>query len=68
MENRCIGFVLFWDAVNGRGWITPQGGKGPIYVTRDHIDHPCKNLSEDQQVSFTLELAAGRFEARNVRP
>ncbi|MBO0510730.1 cold shock domain-containing protein [Streptomyces beijiangensis] len=68
MTQSCIGFVQFWDRSRGFGFITPLGSNQPVYVQRDDIEGECQNLSDDQQVSFVLELGPGRFEAKHVRP
>ncbi|MFF4322634.1 cold shock domain-containing protein [Streptomyces sp. NPDC001568] len=68
MDERCIGFVEWYDRATGTGWIVPVGREAPVRVYRDDIEGDCRSLSVDQQVSFTLELGEGRFVARHIRP
>ena len=63
-DDRCTGFVQFWDRGRGYGFIVPLGSDQSVYVHRDD----CKSLSVDQQVTFSLQLGPGRFEAKRVRP
>ncbi|NEC93008.1 cold shock domain-containing protein, partial [Streptomyces sp. SID12501] len=56
MDERCIGFVEWYDRSTGTGWIVPVGREAPVRVYRDDIEGDCRSLSVDQQVSFTIEL------------
>ncbi|MFF3016909.1 cold shock domain-containing protein [Streptomyces sp. NPDC057939] len=68
MDERCIGFVEWYDRTTGTGWIVPLGRTTPVRAYRDDIEGECGSLSVDQQVSFTIELGEGRFVARHIRP
>ncbi|MEU8893866.1 cold shock domain-containing protein [Streptomyces sp. NPDC048442] len=68
MDNRCTGFVEWWDRAAGRGFIVPLGWQDPIAVRRDDIEGDCKSLSPEQQVTFALTLGSSGFEAKEVRP
>ncbi|MFD3515627.1 cold shock domain-containing protein [Streptomyces sp. NPDC058657] len=68
MENRCTGFVDWWDRASGQGRIVPLGWQDPVRVLREDLEGECKSLSAEQQVSFALVLGAAGFEAKEVRP
>jgi cold shock CspA family protein len=68
MENRCTGFVEWWDRESGRGLIVPLGWQDPVQVHRDDLEGECRSLSAEQQVSFALVLGTDGFEAKEVRP
>ncbi|MGW0720044.1 cold-shock protein [Streptomyces sp. NPDC002778] len=68
MEQRCTGFVQHYDRTKGYGFLVPLGGTEPVYFEREDIDHTCTSLSQNQQVTFTLTLGIGRFQAKNIRP
>ncbi|MER5887652.1 cold shock domain-containing protein [Streptomyces sp. NPDC001941] len=67
-RERCEGLVKWFDRRKGYGFVVLFGQQDSIYVDREDIEGERKTLSEGQQVSFVLELGAGRFEAREVRP
>ncbi|MFF0745939.1 cold shock domain-containing protein [Streptomyces sp. NPDC004111] len=68
MDNRCTGFVEWWDRSVGRGSIVPLGWQDAVPVRREDLEGECRSLSAEQQVSFVLVLGADGFEAREVRP
>lgn len=68
MEPRVKGFVQSYNRERGYGFILPLGETTPVYVEREDIEAEPKVLSEDQQVTFAMELGQGRMEARRVRP
>ncbi|MEN8651414.1 cold shock domain-containing protein [Streptomyces sp. 21So2-11] len=68
MSTRSEGLVQYFNREQGYGFIVPFGRNDPVYVRREDIEGECRSLSEEQHVSFTLQLADGRFEARQVRP
>ncbi|KPH97129.1 cold-shock DNA-binding domain protein [Actinobacteria bacterium OK074] len=67
MDGKCKGIVQYFNREGGYGFIIPCGQRDPVYVRREEIEAERKVLSEGQQVSFTIELSLGRFEARNVQ-
>ncbi|MFG3280966.1 cold shock domain-containing protein [Streptomyces sp. NPDC048111] len=68
MSDRCEGIVQYFDREKGYGFVVPIGQRDGIYVRREDIEGETRTLSEGQRVSFVIELAGGRFEARAVRP
>lgn len=68
MDGRVKGFVQSYNRDNGYGFLVPYGARDTVYVERADIESEPQNLSEEQQVSFTIEFADGRFVARHVRP
>ncbi|MEU9196103.1 cold shock domain-containing protein [Streptomyces hundungensis] len=68
MNERCEGIVQYFDREKGYGFVVPIGRRDGIYVRREDIEGETRTLSEGQRVSFVIELARGRFEARAVRP
>ncbi|MBB6440029.1 cold-shock protein [Streptomyces candidus] len=68
MEERCTGFVQYYNRDRGYGFLVPEGGTDPVYFEREDIEHTCTGLSQDQQVTLTLALGTGRYEAKNSRP
>ncbi|GGZ89281.1 cold-shock protein [Streptomyces subrutilus] len=68
MEPRVKGFVQSYNRERGYGFIVPLGGCDPVYVERDDIEGDPQVLSEEQQVTFAIELGEGRMAARRVRP
>ncbi|MCT9088666.1 cold shock domain-containing protein [Streptomyces sp. ASQP_92] len=68
MNERCEGIVQYFDREKGYGFVVPIGQHDGIYVRREDIEGETRTLSEGQRVSFVIELARGRFEARAVRP
>ncbi|MCZ4102563.1 cold shock domain-containing protein [Streptomyces sp. So13.3] len=67
MSSRTIGFVQWFNRDAGYGFVIPIGGNDPVYFEEQDIEGPCSGLSEDQQISFVLELTATRFVARQIR-
>ncbi|MCX5205908.1 cold shock domain-containing protein [Streptomyces sp. NBC_00237] len=65
---RCEGLVAYFNRSKGYGFIVPFGQRDQIFVHGADIETDRQVLSEGQTVSFTLELAAHRWEARQVRP
>ncbi|MEU4271883.1 cold shock domain-containing protein [Streptomyces sp. NPDC026092] len=68
MNGRRKGLVTYFNQEGGYGFITPYGDEDAVYVRAEDVETADQVLSEGQQVSFTLELTPGRFEARRVRP
>ncbi|MGP3683790.1 cold-shock protein [Streptomyces sp. IBSNAI002] len=68
MEPRVKGFVQSYNRDRGYGFILPLGETAPVFVEREDIEHDPQVLSEEQQVTFTIELGQGRMSARHVRP
>ncbi|MFG2642208.1 cold shock domain-containing protein [Streptomyces sp. NPDC048370] len=68
MNTRRKGVVTYFNQDGGYGFITPYGDEDAVHVRAEDVETDEQVLSEGQQVSFTLELGAGRFEARHVRP
>ncbi|MFD7026844.1 cold-shock protein [Streptomyces sp. NPDC059917] len=65
---RIKGFVQSFNRDRGYGFLVPYGAPDAVYVERADIECGARTLSEEQQVSFTVEFAAGRFVAKHVRP
>ncbi|WP_328303398.1 cold shock domain-containing protein [Streptomyces sp. NBC_00435] len=68
MDSRVKGFVQSYNSGNGYGFLVPYGARDTIYVERADIESDPQTLSEEQQVSFTIDFADGRFVARHVQP
>ncbi|MDJ0382091.1 cold shock domain-containing protein [Streptomyces sp. G-G2] len=68
MTQRVKGFVQSYNRENGYGFLVPYGAQDPLYVERDDIESDPQTLSEDQQVTFSIDFSRGRFVARQVRP
>ncbi|MEU9234771.1 cold-shock protein [Streptomyces subrutilus] len=68
MEPRVKGFVQSYNRDRGYGFILPLGETESVFVEREDIEHDPQVLSEEQQVTFTIELGQGRMSARHVRP
>ncbi|MGW6708586.1 cold shock domain-containing protein [Streptomyces sp. NPDC054956] len=68
MTERCTGFIQSYNRQAGYGFLVPLGHEEPVYFEQSDITDECKGLSVDQQVTFILELGAGRFVAKDIRP
>ncbi|MFD3699097.1 cold-shock protein [Streptomyces sp. NPDC058646] len=68
MEPRVKGFVQSYNRDRGYGFILPLGETTPVFVEAEDIEGDPRVLSEEQQVTFTIELGPGRMTARHVRP
>ncbi|WP_411102828.1 cold shock domain-containing protein [Streptomyces sp. cmx-4-9] len=68
MESRVKGFVQSYNRDGGYGFILPLGGTTPVFVEEEDIEGDPQVLSEEQQVTFTIELGLGRMAARHVKP
>ncbi|MER5730600.1 cold shock domain-containing protein [Streptomyces sp. NPDC002138] len=68
MDTRVKGFVQSYNRDHGYGFLVPCGAEDTVYVERDDIEADPRTLSEEQQVTFTIEFADGRFVARHVQP
>ncbi|WP_433544310.1 cold shock domain-containing protein (plasmid) [Streptomyces sp. CA-294286] len=67
MEDRIEGCVTYFNRLQGYGFVVPVGSQDQVFVSSEDIESDVRVLSEGQQVSFTLELGSGRWEARQVR-
>ncbi|MET9609290.1 cold shock domain-containing protein [Streptomyces sp. NPDC006512] len=67
-DERFTGFVQSYNRARGYGFILPLGRQEPVFVTRDALEGPTPSLSEEQQVTFTIEFHEGRLHARHVLP
>lgn len=67
-DERFTGFVQYYNRTDGYGFILPLGHDAPVFVRRDALEGPTPSLSEEQQVTFTIELHEGRLQARHVLP
>lgn len=68
METRLKGFVQSYNRDRGYGFILPLGERTPVFVEEEDIEGDPRVLSEEQQVTFTIELGRDRMKARHVRP
>ncbi|WP_330328577.1 cold shock domain-containing protein [Streptomyces sp. NBC_00536] len=67
-EARVKGFVQSYNRDKGYGFLVPYGAHDTVYVERADIEADPRVLSEEQQVTFTIEFADGHFVARHVQP
>lgn len=63
------GTVKFFNATKGFGFIQPQDGSKDVFVHISAVERAgMKTLSENQQVSFDIELGKdGRSSAVNLK-
>ncbi|MET9698486.1 cold shock domain-containing protein [Streptomyces sp. NPDC006529] len=66
--DRVTGFVQTYNKDRGYGFLVPCGSQDTVYVERADIASEPRTLSEEQQVTFAIEFADGRFVARHVLP
>lgn len=67
MKERCQGTVVYFNRSRGYGFVVQHGHQDQIFVRRESIESPTEVLSEGQDVSFTVDLRDGRWEAAHVR-